>query len=155
MKKKIFYLFFILISCLILFKFDVPVKAESIEEESNDEYYTKSDELVVEKNGIKSIFNFADYVNSCEDGEIIKALDYVIPQEHIHNQSDNYTFKYFGKEYGYYGVIDGMYLDLLLINFTLQSYKTDNQYLLQVEPILQKSFYKVYTYGNYFDWKVI
>lgn len=80
--------------------------------------YTDSDNLL-QPNGIpssKTIQMFSDEVKSASIGTSFPELTQVIPSQILENSQETVS-QYYGKEYGYYVVKEGDYVDVLLLDF--------------------------------------
>ena len=94
----------------------------------------------------KKITDFAEEVHNAEMASFIPELDNVVPRQYL---DANGTYYYFGKEYGFYMVVDSPYIDLLLvdINYELENNKVygdsnrENVHTIKIVPLLQQSFY--------------
>lgn len=121
----------LLVCSFIAFTGFTSANAETAEYFSAEEY-TESDNLqnsdgTLSKN--ETIFTFADEVHTAEMAAFIPDLARVVPLQYLENDG---TYSYFGKEYGFYMVVEDPYVDLLLvdINYELDEgklYDEDNK----------------------------
>ena len=138
----------LLVCSFIAFTRFTTVNAETAKYFSAEEY-TESDNLLNYDGTLsksETIFTFAKEVHYSEMAAFIPDLSRVVPLQYLENDG---TYSYFGKEYGFYMVVEAPYVDLLLvdINYELDDgklygeYNRDNVYTMKIEPILQQSFY--------------
>lgn len=113
------------------------------------EEYTESDNLINYDGTLsedETIFTFANEVHYSEMAAFIPDLSRVVPLQYLENDG---TYSYFGKEYGFFMVVDDPYIDLLLVDISYEldegklygEHNKDNVYTMKIEPILQQSFY--------------
>lgn len=120
----------ILMCSFMAFTAFTPVKAATNEYFSAEEY-TQDDRILNADGSLsdKTIFTFADEVHTAEMAAFIPDLARVVPLRYLENDG---TYYYFGKEYGFYMVVEDPYVDLLLvdINYELDEgklYDEDNK----------------------------
>ncbi len=84
----------------------------------SDEKYTESDFLLCSdgSESYKNIQTFSNEVKSASIGTSIPELTQVIPSQILENSQETVS-QYYGKEYGYYVVKEGDYVDVLLLDF--------------------------------------
>lgn len=138
----------LLVCSFIAFTGFTSANAETSEYFSAEEY-TNSDKLL-NYDGTSSenetIFTFADEVHYSEMAAFIPDLSRVVPLQYLENDG---TYSYFGKEYGFYMVVEEPYTDLLLVDISYEledgklygEHNKDNVYTIKIQPILQQSFY--------------
>lgn len=83
------------------------------------EQYTNSDYLLLdngEESLTKTIKDFSDEVKSASIGTSFPELTQAIPSQILENSQETVS-QYYGKEYGYYVVKEGDYVDVLLLDF--------------------------------------
>ncbi len=136
--------------CCIATLFEVFFRKPSIEAHAaeiifSDADYTNEDKLLL-SNGTTSnkvIQTFAEEVIEAKDGTYFPELDQVLPKDFLESSVNNGVRQFYGKEYGYYIVKEGSCFDVLLVDFTykeLKNQNNDNEYIIQVKPLLQESF---------------
>lgn len=152
-KKITIILLLLIILCGTLFmafnNTALSAKADEVKYYS-PEQYTSSDYLLDENGNQtnKTIIQFANDVNYADMAAYIPELPQVVPRQFL--EGGDGTYYYFGKEYGYYMVVEQEYIDLLLVDVDYQlddgkiydSNNEDNVYTMRVTPILQQSFYR-------------
>lgn len=110
----------ILLACsFIAFTGFTSANAETAEYFSEEEY-TESDNLLnndgtLSKN--ETIFTFVKDVHNSEMAAFIPDLSRVVPLQYLENDG---TYSYFGKEYGFYMVVEEPYIDLLLVDINYE-----------------------------------
>lgn len=108
-----------LICMLMAFKGFMPVYAETNRYFSAEEC-TNSDKLL-NYDGTSSenetIFTFVKDVHNSEMAAFIPDLSRVVPLQYLENDG---TYSYFGKEYGFYMVVEEPYIDLLLVDISYE-----------------------------------
>lgn len=84
----------------------------------SDEKYTESDYLLCSdgSESYKNIQTFSNEVKSASIGTSFPELTQVIPSQILENSQETVS-QYYGKEYGYYVVKEGDYVDVLLLDF--------------------------------------
>lgn len=84
----------------------------------SDEKYTESDFLLCSdgSESYKNIQTFSNEVKSASIGTSFPELTQVIPSQILENSQETVS-QYYGKEYGYYVVKEGDYVDVLLLDF--------------------------------------
>lgn len=84
----------------------------------SDEKYTESDFLLCSdgSESYKNIQTFSNEVKSASIGTSFPELTQVIPSQILENSQETVS-QYYGKEYGYYAVKEGDYVDVLLLDF--------------------------------------
>lgn len=111
---------------------------------SNEKY--TDDDFLLKADGTQSkkrIGSFAEEVKAKRVDGSFPELSEVIPKQYLETEETNATFKYFGKEYGFYVEKTGPQFSVLLIDFTYEFEDvehTTREYTIKVEPILQQSF---------------
>ena len=138
----------LLVCSFIAFTGFTTANAETAEYFSAEEY-TESDNLLnndgtLSKN--ETIFTFANEVHYSEMAAFISDLSRVVPLQYLENDG---TYSYFGKEYGFYMVVEEPYIDLLLVDISYEldegklygEHNKDNVYTVKIQPNLQQSFY--------------
>ena len=107
------------ICSFIVFTGFTTVNAETVKYFSAEEY-TDSDKLLNydgTSSGSETIFTFADEVHYAEMAAFIPDLSRVVPLQYLENDG---TYSYFGKEYGFYMVVEDPYVDLLLVDISYE-----------------------------------
>lgn len=116
------------------------------------ERYTESDNLL-QSDGTesdKTIRAFAKEVKTASANTYFPELAQVIPREYQESAVANNTFQFYGAEYGFYLVKEGNYFDLLLIDFVFEGEDLNsNEFVIDIRPILQQSFVREQTDGEY------
>lgn len=120
----------------------------------SEEKYTESDALLNSdgSEAQKNIQTFSNEVKAAANDTAFPELSQVIPLQYLESKEQNAEFAYNGKEYGFYMVKEGEYLDLLLIDFVYEfddPNHTDLEYKIRIEPILQQRFNRTGTVGDY------
>lgn len=117
------------------------------------EQYTNSDYLLLdngEESLTKTIKDFSDEVKSASIGTSFPELTQVIPSQILENSQETVS-QYYGKEYGYYVVKEGDYVDVLLLDFEYEfddGEEHSNEYIIKIKPLLQQRFLKFYNEGQ-------
>ena len=137
----------LLVCSFIAFTGFTSANAETSEYFSAEEY-TQDDHLLNVDGSLssKTIFTFAEDVHNSEMAAFIPDLSRVVPLQYLENDG---TYSYFGKEYGFYMVVEEPYIDLLLVDISYEleegklygEHNKDNVYTMKIQPILQQSFY--------------
>ena len=109
----------LLVCSFIAFTGFTSANAETSEYFSEEEY-TESDNLL-NNDGTSSenetIFTFVKDVHNSEMAAFIPDLSRVVPLQYLENDG---TYSYFGKEYGFYMVVEEPYIDLLLVDISYE-----------------------------------
>lgn len=123
------------------------------------EQYTNSDYLLLD-NGTESttmtIQTFAESLKNAPTGTNADDITMVIPAAYLETDA-NQDFYYCGKEYGFFLSKKNDIYDLLLIDFVFEfdgEQTPENQYKIQIKPILQTSLKRTGTAGNY-SWETV
>ena len=123
------------------------------------EQYTNSDYLLLD-NGTESttmtIQTFAESLKNASTGTNADDITMVIPAAYLETDA-NQDFYYCGKEYGFFLSKKNDIYDLLLIDFVFEfdgEQTPENQYKIQIKPILQTSLKRTGTAGNY-SWETV
>ena len=108
----------LLVCSFIAFTGFTSANAETSEYFSAEEY-TQDDHLLNVDGSLssKTIFTFAKDVHNSEMAAFIPDLPRVVPLNYLEN---NGTYSYFGKEYGFYMVVEEPYIDLLLVDISYE-----------------------------------
>ena len=119
----------------------------------SDEKYTESDFLLCSdgSESYKNIQTFSNEVKSASIGTSFPELTQVIPSQILENSQETVS-QYYGKEYGYYVVKEGDYVDVLLLDFEYEfddGEEHSNEYIIKIKPLLQQRFLKFYNEGQY------
>ncbi len=126
----------------------------------SNEKYTESDNLLKSDGKLsdKSIRDFANEVKAKRVDGNFPELSEVITKQYLETEETNATFKYFGKEYGFYVEKTGPQFSVLLIDFTYEfedAEHTTREYKIKVEPILQQSFIRQTTEDGSYTYKTM
>ena len=130
----------LLVCSFIAFTGFTTANAETAEYFSAEEY-TESDNLLnndgtLSKN--ETIFTFANEVHYSEMAAFIPDLSRVVPLQYLENDG---TYSHFGKEYGFYMVVEDPYIDLLLVDISYEldegklygEHNKDNVYTMKMQ----------------------
>lgn len=124
----------------------------------SDEQYTDSDYLLLpsgEESFSETILTFSDEVKSASNGTSFPDLTQVIPAKYLESTETNAIFSYNGKEYGFYIEKENNIFNLLLVDFYYVfegGVTKNNEYIIGINPVLQQSFRRTGTVGNY-EWQ--
>lgn len=116
--------------------------------------YTNSDKLLKSDGSLssKNIVQFAEEVKSASIGTDCSEITQVIPVTFMETSVMMDEYFYNGKEYGFYIAKEGNYFDLLLIDFIYNfgdGAAHNNDYKIGIAPILQQSFLRTESNGEY------
>ena len=116
------------------------------------EDYTSNDRLLKEDGSLstKEIVDFSNEVKVASNGVSFPELTQVIPSQILENGQETVS-QYYGKEYGYYVVKEGDYVDVLLLDFEYEfddGEEHSNEYIIKIKPLLQQRFLKFYNEGQ-------
>ena len=121
LKKSILCILFAMVlvfSVFALMGFTTSTVNASTKDIFTAEDYTSNDRLLKEDGSLstKEIVDFSNEVKVASIGTSFPELTQVIPSQILENSQETVS-QYYGKEYGYYAVKEGDYVDVLLLDF--------------------------------------
>lgn len=156
LKKSILCILFAMVlvfSVFALMGFTTSTVNASTKDIFTAEDYTSNDRLLKEDGSLstKEIVDFSNEVKVASNGVSFPELTQVIPSQILENSQETVS-QYYGKEYGYYVVKEGDYVDVLLLDFEYEfddGEEHSNEYIIKIKPLLQQRFLKFYNEGQY------
>ncbi len=155
LKKSILCILFAMVlffSVFALMGFTTSTVNASTKDIFTAEDYTSNDRLLKEDGSLstKEIVDFSNEVKVASNGVSFPELTQVIPSQILENGQETVS-QYYGKEYGYYVVKEGDYVDVLLLDFEYEfddGEEHSNEYIIKIKPLLQQRFLKFYNEGQ-------